>query len=122
MVRRARGHEASRLVRDEMGAILAQVESKAEEILGSTELTPEPPNEEQGQGLDERRKAPQQTEAELEHAKNESQPVENRLRPQALRMRRKASQVAGQDWQGSHSTPRRSGRLYAKDGRDVSPT
>jgi len=94
-----------------MGAILAQVESKAEEILGSTELTPEPPNEEQGQGLDERRKAPQQTEAELEHAKNESQRVENRLRTQALRMRRQASQVAGQDWQGFLRTPRRSGRF-----------
>jgi predicted phage gp36 major capsid-like protein len=84
--------------RDEMGAILAQVDSKVDEILGSSELTPEPPNEEQQQELEECRKALQQTKAELEHTKDELQRAEVRLRTQASKMRRQATQAAGQDW------------------------
>ena len=84
--------------RDEMAAILAQVQSKVDGIWGSTELTPEPPNEEQQQELEECRKALQQTKADLEHTKDELLRAEVRLRTQASKMRRQAAQASGQDW------------------------
>ncbi len=83
--------------RDEMGATLAHVESKLDEILGSAELTPEPPNEEHQQELEECREALQQTKAELEHTKDELQRAEVRLRAQAMKMRQ-AAKPAGADW------------------------
>jgi uncharacterized coiled-coil DUF342 family protein len=83
--------------RDQMGAMLAQVESNVAETLGSTELTPEPTNEELSQELEECRKAMQQMKAELEHTKEELERAEFRLRSQATKMRRQAHQVAGRD-------------------------
>lgn len=83
--------------RDQMGAMLAQVESNVAETLGSTELTPEPTNEELSQELEGCRKALHQMKAELEHTKEELERAEFRLRSQATKMRRQAHQVAGRD-------------------------
>jgi hypothetical protein len=84
--------------RDQMGAMLAQVESNVAETLGSTELTPEPTNEEMSQELEECRRALQQTKAELEHAKEDLARAEFRLQGQAAKMRRQAAHTPGQDW------------------------
>jgi uncharacterized coiled-coil DUF342 family protein len=83
--------------RDQMAAMLAQVESDVAETLGSTELTPEPTNTELSQELEECHKALQQTKAELEHTKEELAQAEFRMRSQATKMRRQAHQAAGQD-------------------------
>ena len=83
--------------RDQMGAMLAQVESNIAETLDSTGLTPEPTDKELAQELDECRKALQQTKAELEHTREELERAEFRLRSQATKMRRQAHQVAGRD-------------------------
>lgn len=82
--------------RDQMGAMLAQVESNVAETLGSTELTPEPTNEEVCQELQECRQALQQTKSELEQTKDDLARAEFRLRSQATKMRRQAHQAAGQ--------------------------
>ena len=88
----------SKAEKDQMGAILAQVESNVAETLGSTELTAKNRNEEQTQDLEECRKALQQTRAELEQTKEELARAEFRVRTQSARMRRQAGQTAGQDW------------------------
>ena len=88
----------SKAERDQMGAILAQVESNVAETLGSTELTAKTRNEEQTQDLEECRKALQQTRAELEQTKEELARAEFRVRTQSAKMRRQAGQTAGQDW------------------------
>jgi len=87
----------SRAERDQMGTMLAQVESNAAETLGSTELSPEPTNQELAQELDECRRSLQQTKDELEHSKEDLARAEFRLRGQAAKMRRQAAQAAGQD-------------------------
>ena len=87
----------SRAERDQMGTMLAQVESNVAETLGSTELTPEPTNQEHPQELDECRKSLQQTKDELEHTKDDLKRTEFRMRTQATKMRQQAGQAAGQD-------------------------
>jgi hypothetical protein len=88
----------SKAERDQMGAMLAQVESNIAETLDSTGLTPEPTDKELAQELDECRKALQQTKEELEHTKEDLARAEFRLRGQAAKMRRQSAQAAGQDW------------------------
>lgn len=87
----------SKAERDQMGAILAQVESNVAETLGSTELHAKTRNEELAQELDECREALRQTTAELERTKEELARAEFRVRTQAARMRRQAGQTAGQE-------------------------
>ena len=88
----------SKAERDQIGAMLAQVESNIAETLDTTELTPEPTNEEMARELQECRHALQQTKAELEQTKEDLARAEFRLRGQAAKMRRQAAQTAGQDW------------------------
>jgi hypothetical protein len=88
----------SKAEKDQMGAILAQVESNVAETLGSSELTAKTRNEEQTQELEECRRALQQTKTELEQTKEELARAEFRLHTQATKMRRQAAQMAGQDW------------------------
>jgi hypothetical protein len=88
----------SKAEKDQMGAILAQVESNVAETLGSSELTAKTRNEEQTQELEECRRALQQTKTELEQTKEELARAEFRLHTQATKMRRQAAQTAGQDW------------------------
>ena len=87
-----------RAERDQMGVMLSQVESNVAETLGSTDLTPEPTNEEMSQELEECRRVLQQTKAELEQTKEDLARAQFRLQGQAARMRRQAAQTAGQEW------------------------
>lgn len=87
----------SKAERDQMAAILSQLESNAAETLGSSELTAKTRHEEQTQELEEYRQALQQMKAELDQTKEELARAEFRLRSQTAKMRRQAGQAAGQD-------------------------
>jgi septal ring factor EnvC (AmiA/AmiB activator) len=87
-----------RAERDQMRAMLAQVESNAADTLGSTELAAKTRDEEKNQELEECREALRQTKAELDQTKEELARAEFRLRGQTAKMRRQAAPTAGRDW------------------------
>ncbi|OGO01292.1 MAG: hypothetical protein A2Y72_01405 [Chloroflexi bacterium RBG_13_53_26] len=101
--------------KNEMGAMLVQVESKVDEILGSTELPPEAPKEGLQQELEECRKTLQETKAELEHTKEELQRAEFRVRNQASKMRQQAPQMARADWENVAKTARRDPDAFMRE-------
>lgn len=101
--------------KNEMGAMLAQVESKFDEILGSTEVPPEAPKEGLQQELEECRKALQETKVELERTKDELQRAEFRVRNQASRMRQQAPQMAREDWENVAKTARKDPDAFMRE-------
>jgi len=80
-----------------MRPIPAKVKSDVAETLGSTQLTQKPQNGEQQLELEECRKALLQTQADLEHTKDELKRAEVRLRTQAMKMRQQAANTSGQN-------------------------
>jgi septal ring factor EnvC (AmiA/AmiB activator) len=87
----------SKAEKEQMGTILAQVESNIAETLDSTELSPEPTIKELSQELDECRRALQQTQDELENTKEELARAGFRLRGQAAKIRRQSGQAGPDD-------------------------
>jgi hypothetical protein len=88
----------SRAERDQIGAMLVQVESSIAQTLDTTELSPEPTDREMAQELQECRHALHEMKAELERTKEDLARAEFRLRSQTAKMRRQAGQASGQDW------------------------
>lgn len=87
----------TRAERDQMGVILAQVESNVAETLGTTELSPETTDKELSQELDECRKALQEMKAELDQTKEDLARADYKLRGQAAKIRQQSAQPAGKD-------------------------
>ncbi len=74
--------------RDQMGAMMAQVESSVAETLDTTELAPEPTDKELAQELDDCRKALQAMKEELDKTKEDLARVEFKARSQAAKLKR----------------------------------
>jgi len=105
----------ARSEKDEMEAVLAQVESSVDEMLSSAALKSEPPREGLRQELEECQKALQQTKAELERAKQELQRAEFRVRTQASKMRRQAPQMGREDWENVAKTARKDPEAFMRE-------
>ena len=101
--------------KSEMGAMLAQVESRVDEILANTGSTSEPLKQGLQQELEECRKALQETKAELEHTKEELQRAEFRVRNQASRMRQQAPRMAKEDWENVAKAARRDPDAFMRE-------
>ncbi len=83
----------TRAERDQMAAMLAQIESSVAETLDTSELAPEPTDNELAQELDECRKALQATRAELDRTNEDLARAEFKARGQAARIRRQSPGV-----------------------------
>jgi hypothetical protein len=82
--------------RDQMGAMLAEVESTIAQTLDTTELTPELTDKEMSLELDECRKALQEMKAELDRTREELARAEFKARSQAAKMKRQSPQGSEQ--------------------------
>jgi len=85
-----------RAERDQMAAMLVQIETNAAETLGTAELSPESTINELSQELDECRKALQEMKAELDRTKEDLARAEFKVRGQTAKIRRQSGQGAGQ--------------------------
>ncbi len=86
----------TRAERDQMGAMLAEVESTVAQTLDTTELTPELTDKELSQELDGCRKALQGDEGELDQTKEELARAEFKVRSQAAKMKRQSPAGGGE--------------------------
>lgn len=86
----------TRAEKDQMGAMLAEVESTVAQTLDTTELTPELTDKELSQELDECRKALQEMKAELDRTREDLARAEFKVRTQAAKMKRQAPQGSEQ--------------------------
>jgi uncharacterized coiled-coil DUF342 family protein len=85
-----------RAERDQMAAMLVQIETNAAETLGTAELSPESTINELSQELDESSKALHEMKAELDRTKEDLARAEFKVRGQTAKMRRQSGQGAGQ--------------------------
>ncbi len=82
--------------KDQMGAMLAEIESTVAQTLDTTELTPEMTDRELSQELDGCRKALQEMKAELDRTKEDLARAEFKVRTQAAKMKRQSPQGSEQ--------------------------
>ena len=82
---------------DRIRPIPAKVRSNVAETSGSTQFAQKPENAEHQLELEECRKALLQTQADLEHTKDELKRAEVRLRTQTMKMRQQAANTSGQN-------------------------
>ncbi len=118
---------------NKLRALLAQIESTVDEVsvavlvsadkhvnttVASAERSPEAPTEQLEQELEECRKDLEQTKAELEQTKDELEEVEGRMRMQAFKTRRQASQMGKEDWERLASVGQRDSGAFMREIRE----
>ena len=86
----------TRAEKDQMGAMLAEVESTVAQTLDTTELTPELTDKELSQELDGCRKALQEMKAELDQTKEELARAEFKVRSQTAKLKRQSPAGGGE--------------------------